>query len=62
MCQNDLIPFQHIYEESKNIYKLLFTLNGAAIVSLVTLIVSYDKNDVLNGGVKYVKYNTNSSR
>ena len=48
MCQNDLIPFQHIYEESKNIYKLLFTLNGAAIVSLVTLIVSYDKNDVLN--------------
>lgn len=47
MCQNDLIPFQHIYEESKNIYKLLFTLNGAAIVSLVTLIVSYDKNDVL---------------
>ena len=49
MCQNDLIPFQHIYEESKNIYKLLFTLNGAAIVSLVTLIVSYDKNDVLKG-------------
>ena len=47
MCQNDLIPFQHIYEESKNIYKLLFTLNGAAIVSLVTLIVSYDKNDFL---------------
>lgn len=49
MCQNDLIPFQHIYEESKNIYKLLFTLNGAAIVSLVTLIVSYDKNDILKG-------------
>lgn len=22
MCQNDLIFFQHIYEESKNIYKL----------------------------------------
>lgn len=31
MCQNDLISFQHIYEESKNIYKLLFALNGAAL-------------------------------
>lgn len=49
MCQNDLISFQHIYEESKNIYKLLFALNGAAVVSLVTLIISYDKNDVLKG-------------
>lgn len=49
MCQNDLIFFQHIYEESKNIYKLLFTLNGAAVISLVTLIISYDKNDVLKG-------------
>lgn len=49
MSQTHLFSFEEICKDTQHIYNLLFTLNGAAAVSLVTLAISYDKNNILKG-------------
>ena len=49
MSQTHLFSFEEICKDTEHIYNLLFTLNGAAAVSLVTLAISYDKNNILKG-------------
>ncbi|WP_279140051.1 hypothetical protein [Bilophila wadsworthia] len=44
MANKELISFKEMYEESKRIYNMLFVLNGTAIISLVSLMIAYDKN------------------